>query len=396
MKRLGRFWGAHWQVIVLLIVAVALCGFLLLYRLGSLTNGLSHAEVTQQTFSSNWHHILDNPLGAPLSLVQGLVHMLFPHHGQTLTRLPSILFGFVTIGCFAYILRRWYGVRTAFYGTVLFGFSSWFLHASRLGTPEVLYLTAVPVLLAIHIAWQRHSTSTLMTFAAILLLCLLLYIPGVLWLIVAYLALQGLDVVDGWRGLRSWWRRCGLVIFFLLLLAPLEYGIWHTPSLVRSWLGIPNHLAPVFTILKRLADSVYFLFIHGPQNPVLWLDRVPVLSIFAMIMAVAGIIFYARHILAPRTRLLLALFIVGAVLFALGGPVGYSVVIPVVYLVVTGGVGYLLHEWLHVFPRNPLARSIGFGLLAIAIALNCLYGFREYFIAWPHNETTIAAFRNHL
>ncbi|HEX7368138.1 MAG TPA: hypothetical protein VF261_00595, partial [Candidatus Saccharimonadales bacterium] len=265
-------------------------------------------------------------------------------------------------------------------------------HVSRLGTTEVLYLAAIPVLLATHIAWQRQNARQIMTFAAMAILCALLYVPGAVWLAAAYLVLQGRDVFDGWRQLHTWWHRGLLTVLCIILLAPLGYALWQTPLLTREWLGLPAHFASISTIVGRLADSLYYLFIHGPREPALWLDRLPVLTIFGMLMFAAGVIFYARHILAPRTRLLLVLFIIGAVLFALGGPVGYSSIIPIVYLVITGGVGYVLHEWLGVFPRNPLARSVGFAILAIAIALNCVYGFRAYFIAWPHNSATTAAF----
>lgn len=90
--------------------------------------------------------------------------------------------------------------------------------------------------------------------------------------------------------------------------------------------------------------------------------------------------------------MLLAMYLIGALLFALGGPVGISILVPIVYLMVAAGFGYLLHEWLLVFPRNPLARSLGFGLLGIAVTLTCVYNLRTYFVAWPHNPATKAAF----
>jgi hypothetical protein len=138
--------------------------------------------------------------------------------------------------------------------------------------------------------------------------------------------------------------------------------------------------------------SLSFFVYKGPTTATVWLPRLPILDFFSLIMMVLGALFYAKHIRAPRTRMLLILFILGAALFALGGPVTISILVPLMYLLVTAGFGYLLHEWLLVFPRNPLARSLGFSLLGIAVSLSCIYNLRAYFVAWPHNSATEAAF----
>ena len=137
-----------------------------------------------------------------------------------------------------------------------------------------------------------------------------------------------------------------------------------------------------------------YVFWRGPLNSQLWLDRLPLLDVFAAAMLLLGIVFYAKHWLAPRTRLLFGFFLVASVFVALGAAVQMSTLVPILYLVLTGGIGYLLHEWLRVFPLNPLARSIGFGLIGLAIAVSCFYNFRSYFIAWPHNSATTATFDN--
>lgn len=394
MKKIRTLLGAHWRAICAVILAAIVAGFLLLYRLGSLTGTLSPDEFSQQAFSGSWHHIVSNPLNFPLTALQWLALTLPGHHGHTLTRLPSVIFGLLTLYAFAYVLRRWYGVRSALFGTIIFATASWFLHVSRYASYEILYLWAVPTLLAVHIAWERHSKNALATFAAVLLICILLYIPGFFWLVLAVLSLQYHHLLDGWRSLNKLWRRIALVAMFIVALAPLAAAIVRHPALGQTWLGLPHTFADPAEIPRRLAQSVTFLVWRGPLTPALWLDRLPVLSIFTAAMALLGVFFYAKHFSAPRTRLLAAIFVIGAIFYAIGGAVGYSALVPVVYLLIAGGVGYLLHEWLRVFPRNPLARSIGYILIAFIIGLNCLYTLRSYFIAWPHSPTTVAAFRN--
>ena len=395
MRQFRRFWGQYWRVALIITLAGATVAFLLLFRLGYLTRGLSGSELQLQLQASSWHNLVHNPLDLPLKTVQWVFLTLFQHRTPFELRAPSAIFGALTLVAFAYVLRRWYGIRAAIYGTILFGFSSWFLHTSRLASYDIMQLWAVTTLIALHVAlFQRPVKRVVWLYVGMILSGLLLYVPGVVWLWVIAISLHPKDIATFWQTLGTSWRRMLAIGLFLLTLVPLGYAFFRTPSFAQTWLGLPNHFGTASLLVKDFVRVPYELFVTGPNSPQLWLDRLPVLDIFSTIMCVFGIVFYARHILVPRTRLLLGIFIVGAMLAALGGPVGLSIVIPVAYLVVAAGVGYILHEWLRVFPRNPLARTLGYGLLGFAILMACLYNTRAYYVAWPHNPTTITIFRS--
>src|SRR5882757_841596 len=116
MKQIQRLWRAHWRTMLLSSLLMIFLGLLLTSRLGSITgSNISDTELQQQLFSSSWHHIAHNPLYLPLTGLQWLILTIFSHHGATVTRLASVVFGLLTIVAFAYILRRWYGVRTALF-----------------------------------------------------------------------------------------------------------------------------------------------------------------------------------------------------------------------------------------------------------------------------------------
>jgi hypothetical protein len=84
----------------------------------------------------------------------------------------------------------------------------------------------------------------------------------------------------------------------------------------------------------------------------------------------------------------------GLLLVGLGGPVGLSLLVPLLYVWAAAGIAYLTREWLQVFPNNPLARSLGLGLIVLAVGLGCIYNLRAYFVAWPHNQTTRVTFQS--
>ncbi|HWT55530.1 MAG TPA: hypothetical protein VN031_00695 [Candidatus Microsaccharimonas sp.] len=394
-KRLRQYVRAHWRLLVGIIVGtLAVCG-LMLFQLGSITGGLSSSEVRQATFSSSWRHIADNPLNAPLTVVQWVILTLIPHHGNTVTRAASPIFGVLALAAFAYILRRWYGVRSAVYGSVIFGLCSWFFHASRYAGPDVLYMWAIPTLLAILIAWDRHHEQKKVAYLALAGLAVLSYIPGMIWFVLAIFVLQPHILLDSWQAAKTVVARLALLLLPLVLLLPLIVAFVGSSSLLRTWIGLPAHFGSAESVGRGLLHSVSFFVYKGPATPELWLVRAPILNFFATVLAVLGALFYAKHMQAPRTRLLATFFVIGALLFALSGPVTISILVPLMYLLVAAGFGYLLHEWLQVFPRNPLARAVGFSLLGIAVVLACAYEFKSYYIAWPHNPATEAAFHNH-
>jgi hypothetical protein len=183
-----------------------------------------------------------------------------------------------------------------------------------------------------------------------------------------------------------------LAVIPTVVLAGMVFLIARDSSLLNSWLGVPLHPELWMDILKRLGNSVAYFVIRGPNDPVIWLGRLPILNVFVTVMLIAGIIFYAKHLKAARIKLLIGLFITGAILTALNPSIKFSLLVPIVYLVATGGIAYLLHEWLRVFPKNPLARGVGIFIVAVVVSASCLYNLRSYFVAWPHNKATQTTF----
>jgi hypothetical protein len=282
-----------------------------------------------------------------------------------------------------------------FYGLALFGISSWFLHVSRLATADSIYLLAIPALIAATLLFQREGTKQpLVFYGTPIILGLLVYIPGLTWLVALSLFWHRADLKDCWKHFAKWWQRLVWVSLFAATLALLIISLARTPTLIRPWLGLPDHFANITTIARNFGEVFLHIFIRGAHQPELWLGNLPVLSVFTSLMFAGGAYFYGRYWRAARSRQLLIFILLSAVLIALGGPVELSLIIPLVYLVAIAGIGYLLRQWLQVFPVNPLVRRLGIGLVAIAVATVCVYNIRQYFIAWPHNKHTEAVFHN--
>lgn len=394
MKRLNIYLNLRGRLVGGSALLLAGLACMLLYKLGSLTGGLSAGELSTATAPVGWHGIYHQPFDLPLKLARSVVFVLFPNHGQTLTRLPNTLFGGLAIISFVWLIRLWHGTRTAVLAGLLFATGAWTLHASRLASFDVLYLWAMPTLLLVHVLLNRYRERAVVWYGSLLVWGLMLYIPGLIWLVVIEIWLQRATLKSGWKHFKSWWQRLLYLLVGLAWLPLLVLNLTR-PGNLRVWAGLPPDFStPLHAIKLFLAVPVH-LFIRGPQYPDIWLGRAPVLDIFALAACLAGIYFYVTHLRAARSRLLVLMACAGAVLVGLGGSVGLSLLVPLLYVGAATGIAYLLREWLRIFPNNPLARGLGIGLVSLAVGLSCVYNLRAYFVAWPHNQATKVVFQQH-
>lgn len=394
MKRTHDYLTTNRRYLLLGATVLALLAWLMLYRLGSLVSGLSTGEHAAAITPLGWHGMYHDAMYLPLKVVRSVVFYIFPHHGAALTRLPNTLFGTLSIISLTWLVWLWHGRRTALIAGLLYATSAWVLHVSRLASFDVLYLWALPTMLLMNVALQRRPDKAWVAYGNVLLWGLLLYIPGMVWLVLVNMYFQRGSIAKSWRNFSRWWQHLIYMLAGVIWL-PLLINNLRNPDLLKLWLGLPTHLAQPLQLLNHFADVFVGLFIRGPAHPGLWLGRAPIFDIFTLVLCLTGLYFYVRHWRASRSRLLASLFLVGAVLVALGGPVSLSLLVPLLYIVAATGITYLLREWLKVFPLNPLARGLGLGLVAAAVILACTYNLRAYFVAWPHNETTQAIFRYH-
>ncbi|HYH74425.1 MAG TPA: hypothetical protein VD735_00530, partial [Candidatus Saccharimonadales bacterium] len=132
----------------------------------------------------------------------------------------------------------------------------------------------------------------------------------------------------------------------------------------------------------------YHLVVSNGSNPAIWLGTAPLLDIFSVAMFVMGGYLYLKRITLIRTPIFLSALAAGTLLIALNGGASFSFILPFIYVVITAGVAYLLSQWLAVFPRNPIARGIGVGLVVLLVAFSCAYHLRHYFVGWPQAQAT--------
>jgi hypothetical protein len=376
----------NWQSILKYTALFLFLGAALYWQLGSLLPGYSQAE--QATYAaSGFKALMDNPLNAPyLVLVKALSFL----HADSLlvTRFVSATGGAATLAIFAWLLYRWHGSRVAIAGTLLLGTSAWFLHVARMGTPDVMLFGVVALLAAGF--WLKESKSAVALIVCFILGALLLYVPGMIWFILA-------GVIWQWKTIdRVFKERLATVglggLLLLVLIAPLLFGLVRDMSLFSTWLGLPSSIPNPVDLATNILKVPYHLFVSNAADPVRWLGGAPILDVFSLAMFLLGGALYLKNVRLLRTPLLISLLIIGAAMVALNGQAAYSFILPLFYIVIATGVGYLLDQWLRVFPRNPIARGLGYVCIGIVVTIVCAYHLRHYFIGWPQARATVSQY----
>ena len=380
----------YWLVISA-IIGLAAIAFLMIYRLGTIMPGISPSEQTFYSLKLGWHGIYADPLNLPMNVLWSAVFKFLAPAGMALLRAPAALVGGLTIVAFYALLHLWYGIRTAIFGTVLFATSAWTLHISRIADYNVEYLAAVVFFMLSTAILQKRYESRYVYWLINLVWGLLLYVPGMVFLIAYNLFRQRKEVTFGMKQQDNFISKVMYVLTGLIWIPLLLRDFIRIPKNILGWLGLPTHYPSVLHIVKEFAGVYYHIFVRGPLMSSLWLGRTPILDIFGIITVLVGVYFYLTHFRATRTHLLFVSLLIGTVLIALGA-VPLSIVMPIIYVFIAAGVAYLLSQWLNVFPENPVARSFGYILISLAVAASVVYNVRAYFIAWPHNNASVSSF----
>ncbi len=392
MKQLRKWVLDRWKLLLAALIMAAITGFLLFFRIGVLTHGVSAPEQHYIQSIRSGKQILYEPV---FGIHKVPVYVLFKLHIHRVGayRAISAVFAAVMVLSGFFVLKRWYSLRIAILGTWLLLCSALTLHVGRLATPEASFLLLMPLIAAT--VWmytaKNHSLAIVVLSA---LTGFSLYIPGFFWLFAAVWIWQRKDL---WQAIKhmGWVLRILCVLIVLVSAAPLLFASVHSHQNLLVAAGLPLRLPSLAHIGKNILQLPLQLFVRGPKDPVHWLGRLPFLDVFSTVMVILGLYSLRYHVSHVRTQLLLGIAAILS-LFIIAGGLPIIPLLPIIYILVAAGVAFMLQQWFTVFPRNPIARGIATSLMSITILLVSFYNLNHYFIAWPHTPATRQVFNQKL
>lgn len=359
--------------------------FLYFWQLGSLTPGLSAAEVIARNSSSDLQPIIDNPVNAPHRLVQFGLQQLSSE--VLLLRLSSVIFMLVFLATFYFLIKLWFGRFIATLSSFILITSPLLIVAARSAQPAIMFLA--PLAIITEFLWlsrrKRYINLTWLFFTATVAVSL--YVPGVIWFVLIAAAIKWKDLAKLAQSVNGWVSSLSMLIF-LVLVTPLAVAVTKEPSIARPLLLIPEHLPGVVSTLQSIGWSALSLIWRLPYTTDLTVGRLPLLTFAQIAMSAFGL--YAMFNKARRETIELLAIFTGSILLA-GLNTQLLLLIPAILVVcifTAAGLRYLYVEWNSIFPRNPLPKSLAVALMTILVGVQLIYGWRYALVAWPHTPAT--------
>ncbi len=384
MRKIEKWFKTNWLEVFYFVFAVLALLFLLWYGLAQILPEITVAEAKQAASSASTKTIIENPLGLPHKVLQHISQKLLP--GAFGIRLASTIFGFLVVVSFYLITKSLYAGRVALLGTLAFATSAWFLSIARSGVDASMYFLLFVT--GACLMWVRKSENSALSITVTsMLLLLLLYIPGLIWIIIPLVFWQSGVFLNKFHRKRIvYLGLLGICMIFALI--PLSILLYNEHSLALTYFGLPKEFPGITHIARNFVGILVNLFVRGPDDPTVWLGRVPLLNLFATVMFFVGMYSFMKRKKLDRVAGSIFIIIASLVLVSLGGAVMIAILIPFIFLIVTEGISFLLQQWGTVFPRNPIGRTIGVGLMTIVVLISSAQGISQHFIAWPNTPAT--------
>lgn len=372
------------------ILAFSLLIFAGLYVPGGISSREMESVVTSSSISfTNIHSLAITNL--PYHLLQQASLNLFGVSNLSI-KLPSLILAvFSSIGLIA-LLRRWFRPNIAVLSSVIAVATGQFLFIAQSGSPDILYVLWAVGLLLMGTLIARHARPRLLWKVSFFVIAgLSLYTPLSIYALVALGAAAVLHPHLRYiiRQL-SKPRLAGAFVAGIIIIVPLIIGVFTSPELGLTILGIPTQWPNIGANLLLLLQQ--YLGFAAPSGTDL---MTPVFGLGSMLIIGFGIYELVRTRQSTQSYLII-IWLLCLIPVLITNPLFTSVTfLPLVLLLATGLTG-LLDYWYSLFPRNPYARMAGLVPLVILVIALVLTGLDRYVYGYRYDPQTMPIFSQDL
>lgn len=375
----------NWKMLLLgLVLFVSLAG-VSAWSLSQIPEDAASLEVVNTMQTQSWSDIAKDPLYLPHKALSYLA-LLFTDSVRAVRSVSVVMFLLCGVALFS-LLKRWHSSRVAVLTLILFGTNATVLAISRLADPLVMLFTW-SILLSL-LLWVIHSNSKhiapiSLAFAGFLLL----YIPGALYVFLVLFVLFLNRIKDFFKNISL---RSGIIsgVMFFVAISPLVYASVQDITVLRTWALLPETVIYSDIPKNILAVPSSYFYRFQIADPLITVGRLPILDIASGALMLLGAYSYYRNRVLERTKIMVLGALLAVLLGALGEVrLGVTLFLPFAFILMAGGVSYLLDTWYVVFPKNPLARNFAFIVLILVVAASSMYQLKKFFVVWPNTPET--------
>ncbi len=368
--------------IALLLVFFGLLSFLPMIAPGGVSSQEMQSVVESQKIDRNFianGQIVDLPYRA----LQKVSTSMF---GITLysIKLPSIIIAVLTALFIILLLNRWFKSDVAIVGSILTTLSVAFLFLAGFGTPNIMYIFWLAVIL-----WLgskiigNKNTHPMLVISFAFCVAMSLYTPHLIYIALG-ITIAGITHPHMRHSLKQLkiYQLIISIAVFLLVLTPLVLGcvfnhgnitkLAFTDNLDAFINNVATAFAPFFSFISAY-DSVYLAPLFG-------LATVALVIIGAL--ASIGKLFTSRNTVVSLL-IIYAIFAAG-----LNQNAAIAIVIPIAILA-TAGIESIIQKWHSLFPENPYAHILG-TLPVIVVILMIIFADLSHFIFGYHYAPAVA------
>jgi 4-amino-4-deoxy-L-arabinose transferase-like glycosyltransferase len=376
------------------LLVLATVGLLLLF-INKIPAGLSQDEEASALASSQIvfdQNFLDttHTVDLPYHLVQWITLKFFGL-GAIGVRLPSLIFGAMSMLFLLLLLRRWLQENVAISWGILVASSAWFLTLGRSGTPEIMavFWTSLILLLATLVSQQSKGYQAWKALS-IVAIGLSFYTPLMAYLFAASALAAAFQ--PHLRYVIRYAEKTSIslgVLLFIAVLIPLGWNIWKDPIIIRDLLAIPAMLPGPLEFFKDLWNAAGTIV--NPFHVSIGNLITPLLGVPMIALATIGLIRTIMDYHSVRSYVLLLWLAVLLPVIGLN-PTHLNVVFVPLMLLGAIGMQSLFRYWYDLFPRNPYARI--FGLLPILLLMASIvsFNYQRYFTGVSYARATVGIY----
>lgn len=393
MKKIWILLLAMSRTVALACLGILIVIGLMFFDLKSLTPGISEAEVNTYHGSSSLSAIGDNIMNAPYKLAVFVATSIFDTTFGL--RFTGAMVGTACVIIFFLLVRRMFSMNIAIATSFMFTTSTLLLAMARTATPQIMLLSLLFIVAAgFYLRFGKRTDIGWIVSAAVIGLSM--YVPGMMFFILAAAIWQLKAVRRALDHIRTPYVIAAAVIFGLLCI-PLFVSLIREPGLWRNLVGLPEQTATLQEMASFVGRNIVSLFAFSQAGVAYWLGRQPVLDIFASVMFVYGVYALIKQRRLERPWMIGGIFLLGLIWTGVTtNQYGLLLLLPFVYMVIGFGIQELAKRWFTVFPKNPIARYCGAGLIGVAVILSVNFQAHRYYVAWPNHDTTKQLYRYQL